>query len=140
MWKRLAVCGFLGALAVGGLMVRGPRRLRKHLAPRALVLASPEPQRNTEMNPIRKYHEVVRPRRLDAWTILGPGGGGTFHHPAISPFDPNLVFVSTDMTGCFVSEDGGLTWREFNLRMTCSFTFDPKRPETVYARAGAGGI
>jgi len=93
-----------------------------------------------ELSPIRKYHEVVRPKRLDAWSIIGPGGGGTFLNPAISPFDPNLVFVSSDMTGCYASEDGGLTWREFNLRMTCLFYFDPNRPETVYSANGAAGI
>jgi photosystem II stability/assembly factor-like uncharacterized protein len=140
MLKRLAICGLLGVLALWGLVSHRTGRVRQHLAGPMRVLPSPAPQRNMELKPIRKYHEVARPKRLDAWTIIGPGGGGTFHHPAISPFDPNLVFVSTDMTGCFVSEDGGLTWREFNLRMTCSFTFDPKRPETVYARAGGGGI
>src|SRR5207302_9599537 len=74
--------------------------------------------------PIRRYHEVVAPARMDAWRIIGPGGGGTFYNASISPHDPNLVFASTDMTSCYVSENGGLTWREFNLRFTCRFTFD----------------
>ena len=29
--------------------------------------------------------------RLDAWRILGPGGGGTMVHPVISPHDPAVV-------------------------------------------------
>ena len=77
----------------------------------------------------------LAPKRLDAWQIIGPGGGGTFYNPAISPHDPNLVFVSTDMTSCFVSENGGRTWRAFNLRHTCTFAFDPKLPNRVYALA-----
>ncbi|HEY2013019.1 MAG TPA: hypothetical protein VGH38_05925 [Bryobacteraceae bacterium] len=90
--------------------------------------------------PIRRLHDVEKPRRMDAWTIIGPGGGGTFYHPAISPHDPNLVFATTDMTGCFVSENGGRTWREFNLRLTCRFIFDPKLPKRVYALAENAGV
>ena len=29
-----------------------------------------------------------RPVRLDAWRVIGPGGGGTMRRPAISPHDP----------------------------------------------------
>jgi photosystem II stability/assembly factor-like uncharacterized protein len=79
--------------------------------------------------------EVLKPPRLDSWQIIGPGGGGTLLNPAISPHDPNLVFMTTDMGACFVSENGGRTWREFNLRFDCRFWFDPKRPNRVYAQA-----
>ena len=38
------------------------------------------------------------------------------------------------MTGAYVSEDGGSSWREFNLRsMIRSFAFDPADPDVVYA-------
>jgi photosystem II stability/assembly factor-like uncharacterized protein len=77
----------------------------------------------------------LQPARLDAWRIIGPGGGGTFHNVAVSPHDPQLVFASTDMTACYVSENGGRTWRTFNLRWTCKFVFDPKLPNRVYALA-----
>ena len=41
----------------------------------------------------------------------------------------------------FASEDGGATWREFNLRAMCRvFGFDAKRPETVYAMTGGAGL
>jgi hypothetical protein len=45
--------------------------------------------------------------RLDAWRILGPGGGGAQFYPAISPHDPRLVLVACDMTGAYISEDAG---------------------------------
>jgi photosystem II stability/assembly factor-like uncharacterized protein len=83
---------------------------------------------------------LVGPKRLDAWTIIGPGGGGAFFNPAISPHDPNLVLASTDMTQSFISENGGRTWRQFNLRATCRFTFDPKMPDRIYALANAAGL
>jgi len=77
--------------------------------------------------------DLLQPQRLDAWQIIGPGGGGTFYNPSVSPHDPNLVFASTDMTGCYVSENGGRTWRTFNMWFTCRFYFDPKLPNRVYA-------
>jgi photosystem II stability/assembly factor-like uncharacterized protein len=79
--------------------------------------------------------DFLQPQRLDSWRIIGPGGGGSFYYPNISPFDPNLVFVSTDMTGCYVSENGGHTWRTFNLRARCNFIFDSKLPNRIYAIA-----
>lgn len=66
--------------------------------------------------------------------ILGPGGGGAQFIPTISPADPNLVFVRCDMTGAYVTEDGGRTWRMFHLRTVVQdFEFDPSQPDVVYA-------
>jgi hypothetical protein len=77
--------------------------------------------------------------RHDAWRILGPGGGGAQFYPAVSPHDPNLVLVACDMTGAYISEDGGRSWRMFDLRHPVGFfTFDPVDPKVIYA--GAGGL
>jgi photosystem II stability/assembly factor-like uncharacterized protein len=84
--------------------------------------------------------DIVGPPRLDQWRIIGPGGGGTFYGLAVSPHDPNLVFANTDMTECYVSENGGRTWRQINLRNRCSVLFDPKSPNRVYAMAGMAGL
>jgi photosystem II stability/assembly factor-like uncharacterized protein len=51
------------------------------------------------------------------------------------------VLVATDMTAGFASEDGGETWRQFNLRtMPNFFIFDPIQPNVIYAGlvGGAG--
>ena len=78
---------------------------------------------------------IFRPR-LDAWRILGPGGGGAQFFPAVSPHDPNLVLVACDMTGAYISEDGGKSWRMFNLRSPVKFfAFDPLDPQVIYAGA-----
>jgi hypothetical protein len=70
----------------------------------------------------------------DAWRIIGPGGGGAQYIPTINPADPRHVFVRCDMTGSYVTEDGGQSWRMFNLRTVVrDFAFDPSRPDTVYA-------
>ncbi|MFB3921535.1 MAG: WD40/YVTN/BNR-like repeat-containing protein [Terriglobia bacterium] len=76
--------------------------------------------------------------RLDSWRILGPGGGGAQFFPAISPHDSNLVLVACDMTGAYISEDGGASWRMFNLRSPARFfEFDPLDPKVIYVGARA---
>jgi photosystem II stability/assembly factor-like uncharacterized protein len=70
--------------------------------------------------------------------ILGPGGGGAMFHPAISPFDPQTVLVSCDMSGAYITHDGGRSWRQFNLRGGArEFVFDPVDAKVIYA-LGAG--
>jgi len=74
-------------------------------------------------------------RRSDAWKVIGPGGGGAQFNPTISPLDPKRVFVNTDMTGAFASDDGGNSWRMFNLRgVVRFFVCDPVSPNLVYAK------
>ena len=68
--------------------------------------------------------------------MIGPGGGGAMFNPTISPHDPNTVLVSCDMTGSYITHDGGLSWRMFNLRGVVNFfVFDPLDPKTMYAHA-----
>lgn len=70
------------------------------------------------------------------WTHVGIGGGGAMFSPTISPHNPNVVFVTCDMGGSFVTHDGGETWHMFNLgRFAQYFVFDPVNPDVVYASA-----
>jgi photosystem II stability/assembly factor-like uncharacterized protein len=72
--------------------------------------------------------------RANNFTIVGPGGGGAMYHATISPHDPSEVLVACDMTGSYISHDGGRSWRMFNLRGTVRFfAFDPLRAHTIYA-------
>src|SRR5712692_8055061 len=67
--------------------------------------------------------------------IIGPGGGGAMFHPTISPHDPNTVLVSCDMTGSYITYDGGKSWRMFNLRGVAQFfVFDPLDKNVIYAQ------
>ena len=76
--------------------------------------------------------------RLDAWQIVGPGGGGTMRRPAVSPHDPRLVVEGCDMTGSYITDDAGQSWRMFNLGWVVdSFAFDHSDPAVVYAANGA---
>src|SRR5450755_4113690 len=74
--------------------------------------------------------------RPGGFTVMGPGGGGAMFNPTTSPHDPNTVLVSCDMTGSYITHDGGRTWRMFNLRGVVNFfIFDPVDPKTIYAHA-----
>jgi hypothetical protein len=80
----------------------------------------------------------ARPARLDAWRVIGPGGGGTMRRPAISPHDPKVVMLGCDMTGAYLTLDGGASWRMVNFgSVPTAFAFDPSRPQTLYAGAEA---
>src|SRR3977135_2407069 len=68
--------------------------------------------------------------------VIGPGGGGAMFHPSISPHDADTVLVSCDMTGAYISHDGGKSWRMFNLRGVVEFfVFDPEDKNVIYAQA-----
>ena len=68
--------------------------------------------------------------------VVGPGGGGAMFHPTISPHDINTVLVNCDMTGAYITHDGGKSWRMFNLRGVVQFfVFDPLDKNVIYAEA-----
>ncbi len=70
----------------------------------------------------------------DNFTVVGPGGGGAMFHATINPHDANEALVACDMTGAYISHDGGHSWRMFNLRGTVRFfAFDPSEAKTIYA-------
>jgi len=72
--------------------------------------------------------------RADKWRVIGPGGGGGQFLPTISPHDPNIVVERCDMTGAYVTLDGGESWRMYNLRTVVqAFEFDPGQAGVIYA-------
>jgi photosystem II stability/assembly factor-like uncharacterized protein len=77
---------------------------------------------------------VAAPLLAQAPRIAGPGGGGAMYHVTINPLDAKEVLLSCDMTGAYISHDGGHHWRMFNLRGGVRFfVFDPVRRGTMYA-------
>jgi photosystem II stability/assembly factor-like uncharacterized protein len=77
--------------------------------------------------------------RNDRWVIVGPGGGGSQYYPTVSPHDAKRVLVACDMTGSYLTEDGGASWRMFNLGgSTRFFAWDPNNAKVVYA--GGNGL
>lgn len=77
--------------------------------------------------------------RYDRWRVIGPGGGGGMFLPTISPHDTKCVLEYCDMTGGYISHDGGDSWRMFNLGGSVSFfLFDPTDPKVIYVKTSAG--
>src|SRR6266480_4774537 len=66
--------------------------------------------------------------------IIGPGGGGAMFHPTVSPHDLNTVLASCDMTGAYITHDGGKSWRMFNLRGVVQFFLFPGTGDRVGQR------
>ena len=58
--------------------------------------------------------------------------------PAVSPHDPNVVVEGCDMTGAYITADGGESWRMFSLGAPpAAFAFDPKDKDVIYATTAA---
>src|ERR1039457_4248808 len=73
----------------------------------------------------------------ERWSIIGPGGGGSLLHPTGSQHDDRTALVACDMTGAYITHDGGATWRIFNLGEPVQFfVFDPLDANVIYANAG----
>ncbi len=85
--------------------------------------------------PLLLASEIPGPApRFDQWRIIGPGGGGTMIAPTISPHNSGWVVEHCDMTGGYITHDGGQSWRMFNLRAGIStFAFDPRQSSVIYA-------
>jgi hypothetical protein len=89
---------------------------------------------------------LAAPAPVPEWHVIGPGGGGTLFYPTVSPHDPRTVLAGCDMTGGYVTHDGGTTWKMFNLGASPQFfVFDPRNAQVMYAeanglfRSGDGG-
>jgi photosystem II stability/assembly factor-like uncharacterized protein len=84
----------------------------------------------------KKQDEKNLKDRNDAWAIAGFGGGGAMFFPAVSPHNADFAMVACDMTGSYVTYNGGLTWRMFCLRGPVRFfVFDPVDSNVVYANS-----
>ena len=63
----------------------------------------------------------------------GPGGGGAFFGPSINPYNPNDLWIGSDMGDLFHSTDFGATWDTVDFRILqggsqpgrMEFTSDP---------------
>jgi len=78
------------------------------------------------------------------WQSVGLCGGGGLYNPVISPHDPNLMMVESDMGGRYVSRDGGRTWTIIHHKQIRSAVrgapplFHPTKPGVIYALSGYG--
>lgn len=82
--------------------------------------------------------------KIDGWEPIGFSGGGAMFSPAISGADPNLMMINCDMSGVYISRDGGRYWNmihhtQLTSNIRCKPGFHPKDPNVIYAPDGYGG-
>ncbi len=68
------------------------------------------------------------------WGHLGPGGGGSTFIPTFSYRDPDRFMVNCDMSGSYLTKDGGTTFKQKNFMggATC-YAYDPNDADIIYA-------
>jgi hypothetical protein len=64
---------------------------------------------------------------------LGPGGGGATFIPTFSYESTNDFLVRCDMTGAYITTDGGESYHQVNFpNGSTSFAYDPHNRGTIY--------
>lgn len=72
----------------------------------------------------------------DQWQKLGPGGGGATFIPTFSYQSPDNFLIRCDMTGAYISDNGGSTYNQVNFpNGSSAFAFDPNNKNTIYIGA-----
>ena len=67
------------------------------------------------------------------WEKLGPGGGGATFIPTFSYKTPDNFLVRCDMTGSYLTIDGGASYRQINFAGgASSYAYDPNDSNIVY--------
>jgi photosystem II stability/assembly factor-like uncharacterized protein len=79
------------------------------------------------------------------WEPLGLTGNGGMFAPAISPVDPKLIMLNCDMSGAYISRDGGQHWRmidQSQLRSSthCRPAFHPTDAKVIFAAQSGKGM
>ncbi len=83
--------------------------------------------------------------RHTTWEPIGLSGGGAMFTPAISAADTRVMMLNCDMSGAYMSPDGGHGWKMINhlqlqSNTQCRPAFDPSDAKTVFAANGGSGL
>ena len=81
---------------------------------------------------------------VNGWQPLGISGGGSMFVPSISPANPDMMMINCDMSGAYLSRDGGVTWQmidhmQLQSNTRCHPGFHPTDPNVIYAAHGWWG-
>lgn len=72
------------------------------------------------------------------WRKLGPGGGGSTFYPVFSAGNPDFFTVRCDMTGTYITTDGGASYHQANFpNGSSTYAYDPRNDETLYLGTSA---
>ena|GEM_PF-5247916 len=106
---------------------------------------------------LEEYHFFVgagikdssAPPLANAWHATGPGGGGAWTVVKVSPANPDIAFLGSDVGGLYKTEDGGETWTNANTGLALpemksqvyyvnDVGFHPLDPSVMYLSTGGG--
>jgi photosystem II stability/assembly factor-like uncharacterized protein len=76
----------------------------------------------------------------DVFSARGIGGGGGMFVPSISPYDPDLMFVASDMGGTYCSTDGGQSWQLIHfmeMSDNAASTYPAFFPDKIFWHTGS---
>jgi hypothetical protein len=86
-----------------------------------LPFVSCEPKKATEKELVVK------------WEKLGPGGGGATFIPTFSYETPQNFLVRCDMTGSYITNDGGASYQQVNFANGANaYAFDPGDANSIW--------
>ncbi len=72
------------------------------------------------------------------WEKLGPGGGGATFIPTFSPLNSDKFLVRCDMTGSYLTNDGGKSYSQINFpNGASSFAYHPQDSNVIYIGASS---
>ena len=76
----------------------------------------------------------IQPKAIGAqWEKIGPGGGGSTFIPTFSYQSTDKFLVRCDMTGSYLTSNGGSTYEQINFAGGAScYAFDPNDPAIIY--------
>ena len=67
------------------------------------------------------------------WEKLGPGGGGATFIPTFSHESPDNFTIRCDMTGAYITNNGGKNYHQVNFANGSSaFAYDPNKKNIIY--------
>ncbi|HUQ64632.1 MAG TPA: hypothetical protein VM101_00655, partial [Flavitalea sp.] len=70
------------------------------------------------------------------WQKMGPGGGGATFIPTFSYQSPDNFIIRCDMTGSYITDNGGGSYHQVNFQNGASaFAYDPGNKTTIYIGA-----
>lgn len=86
--------------------------------------------------PISAQPGEKNPGTKPMYETIGMGGAGGIFEPGASPVDPQFLLCTSDMGGCYRSDDGGKSWRMIHYKQIssaqgCKPCFHPKNVNIV---------
>ena len=84
---------------------------------------------------VASCHQKTGPSNLSSpnWQRIGPGGGGATFLPSFSYHNPADFLLRCDMTGSYLTRDGGESYQLINVAGGAScYAYDPNDSNTVY--------